>query len=123
MLNTQIKLRQLEHMLSTAPSVEACWPQLTEACREFGFSRIRIYYCGRVLEQELIPSAEDACWRVFIPLPGGGQAELSRRVDLSEDAAMIAPVVGILRQHLPSQLASWQPEIASRQALAATNRD
>jgi len=123
MLDAQLQMRHFEQALSEATTVDECWTQLTEGCRKFGFDGVNIYFRGRVLEDELAGSEEVPRWTVSIPLPEGGQAELMRRFDASEDGLMVAPMVRILREHLPRKLTALVPEVAQRRAVVSQGGD
>lgn len=123
MLDAQIQLRHFEQALCDAATVDECWERLIQGCERFGFCAVRVHFHGRVWEHDLDPEAERPCWTVSIPLPDGGEAELSRAFEESGEGFAIVPVVKMLREHLPRTLAVLQPEPLKRRAVVSQTGD
>jgi UDP-GlcNAc:undecaprenyl-phosphate/decaprenyl-phosphate GlcNAc-1-phosphate transferase len=104
MVNGQIVLHGLDHALDAAPDEPGCWEALRQTLAGVGFTNMQARLNGREFRQS--GPANDPCWQLRIPLPGGDYLNLERSFDKPVPTVMVGPLVDMLHRRLPGRLAA-----------------
>ena len=106
LLNSQIKLRNLESSLDCAKTPDECWCILKTAYKEFGFHEIRIQIAGRFYEEIAKESGTVRAWHLTIPLSMSDYVQLIRPFGQVVQHNVVAPLADVLLRTLEPKLST-----------------
>ncbi len=113
MVDVQCRVQQFENLMEATLTAEECWAVILGACRDFGFTGVRLNLSGEVMEsieQPQIPGA----WQLRIPLPDTQYVNLYRNADSDTEgfAEFAASLERSLHRKLPA-LGKARSEVAA----------
>ncbi len=104
MLNGRLFMKGFERSLAAAQNLDQCRTVVEEACRELGFSSLRLCLNGRVSEIEMSPARPGDRYELFIPLAGGDSVFLTRDFFCPVHSAIVPSFIDALRTNLIAKL-------------------
>lgn len=100
MLNARLFLRNFEQALTAANTIEQCRRAIEDACRELGFSQLKMRLAGQVYECHLAAGDPDTQYEVFVPLVASDYIDLKRNFFCAAHPTIISSFIDALRTHL-----------------------
>jgi UDP-GlcNAc:undecaprenyl-phosphate GlcNAc-1-phosphate transferase len=100
MLNARLFMKRFERTLESAVTVEQCRNAIEDACRELGFSRLKMSLAGQVSELRISDSSPEDQYQLLIPLAGADYVYLTRDFFCTVHANIVASFVDALRRTL-----------------------
>jgi UDP-GlcNAc:undecaprenyl-phosphate GlcNAc-1-phosphate transferase len=75
-LNANLSIRQLEHSVEAARTLEDCWAALREGSRKLGFSEASLHFHECRFTARFQEAGAGECWNLWVPLNGSGHVLL-----------------------------------------------
>jgi UDP-GlcNAc:undecaprenyl-phosphate/decaprenyl-phosphate GlcNAc-1-phosphate transferase len=124
-LSAQMQVRALEQSLEAAPSLDACFDIIRDACLNFDFVEIRLRVGGDVWQENLRAINGDASWHLRIPLASGDYINFTRLNDSSVLPMGVAPFMDVIQRTMIAKCQTKQvvpmPDRSQRPRTAAAS--
>jgi UDP-GlcNAc:undecaprenyl-phosphate/decaprenyl-phosphate GlcNAc-1-phosphate transferase len=104
MLNARLFMKRFERTLEAAVTVEQCRKAIEDACRELGFSCLKMSLAGHVSELQILDSSPENQYQLLIPLAGSDYIYLTRDFFCSVQANIVSSFIDALRRSLREKL-------------------
>jgi UDP-GlcNAc:undecaprenyl-phosphate/decaprenyl-phosphate GlcNAc-1-phosphate transferase len=106
-LNAHLALRNFEHRLLAARSVDDYWQVIHEAARTFGFTEVSMSVAGTIYFERQNSSPRQRVWTLRLPLSATDYLSLGQACE-SPAPAILAPFLGTLLKVLPARIAELE---------------
>jgi UDP-GlcNAc:undecaprenyl-phosphate GlcNAc-1-phosphate transferase len=103
-ISSQIALKHYEELLVSAETPEECWAVIEQACREFGFHRVRLRFAGRVFEYD--DGLKIAFCNILVPISDFDAIQLSRAFESPLHSGIMAPLSDMLHRTLGEKVSA-----------------
>lgn len=118
MLNARLFLTHFEESLSRAHTIEDCRKAVEAACRELGFSHLRMSLGGEVTELEIADGSQEDQYQLLVPLAGSDYIYLTRNFFCPVHPTIVASFVDALRSNLHEKLRNVETAVRTLEAPA-----
>ena len=106
MLNARLFLKGFERTLAAATTVDECRKAVENACRELGFSCLKMSLAGQVFELQIAETRLEDQYQLLVPLAGSDYIYLTRTFCCPVHPTIVPSFVDALRGSLRGKLIS-----------------